>query len=583
MATVSSRRRVRLSEPARARSRKVACRLGRSIRKLLSRPYMGFSFTTFIAAFVVPAAVVDTFVRPLNEAGLVSLMASPRVAFIKLDPRGCSECASLDEFWDAVDRAFPDTAWRVSCSDKPAVCAVLGKSPAELFDAMARENLWRGPQFHTWNGSCFRHYSGKKELPAISVHLRQVYEQALKGSEVGSELSSMCVHRAQELLVTYAIDADPQPLLAEAERGAAPHDRQNEQCASRNVNVVQVEKMSWHNLSLASLRHHAFTRDLPLHITDVPHSVCNSPSWLESLRSDCADIPVTLAEMSESLSTQHWAGFTYRDSQAAPAQTFHAVLAAALSGEPLPFWVGDIGLTRWCKPKVWRKVVEAVGMLNEGDMLGRFAQWNESRVYPLLYISGANVDSMAHVDNDHTAFWTSVCFGKKIWRLVRNAEMLKRWPTWTATMGRRGLRSQRGLAMEDAARGDVLALNGTLHMGHLAWFPNLHDDAQLAEAMPGGIELFEATVEPGEILYIPQGTIHAARSVGNTVMVVNNFIDASAEGLQRACALWLPVCTHVPHRLNGIVRKSPEPCSQLLRWCSDIVPADRISAANGEW
>ena len=545
-----------------------------------------------IAAIVAPTLVVDAFVRRLDEAGLVSLMSSPRAAFIKLDPRGCfEECAALEEFWGAVDRAFPETAWRASCSDQPAVCAVLGKSPAELFEAMAREGLWRGPQFHVWNGSCFRLYSGPKEISSISVHLQQVHEHALKGSELGSE--SMRVHRARpsatELLATYAIDADPQPLLAETaetETGTQDCKNRKDQCGSlENVNVVQVAKVSWHNLSLASLRHHAFTRDLPLHITDVPHSVCNSAAWLDSLHSDCADFPVQLAEMAEqALSTQHWAGFKFGDGRRARAQTFHAILAAARSGEPLPFWVGDIGLTQMCKPRVWRQVVEAVGMLTKGDMLNRFAQWDESRVYPLLYISGANVDSMAHVDNDHTAFWTSVCVGKKTWRLVRNAEVLKRWPAWTAAMGRRGLRSQRGLAMDDAARGNVLALNGTLHMGHLAEFPNLHDDAQLAKALPGGIELFEATVEPGEILYVPQATIHAARSVGNTVMLVNNFVDVSAEGLQRACALWLPVCTHVPQRLNGIVRKAPEACSQLLRWCSTEmqVHTDPISAA-GNW
>ena len=131
-------------------------------------------------------------------------------------------------------------------------------------------------------------------------------------------------------------------------------------------------------------------------------------------------------------------------------------------------------------------------------------------------------------------------------------------------MGRRGLRSQRRLAVDDVSRGGPLAMNGTLHMGHFARFPNVHDDAALAEAMPAGVEVYAATVSAGELLYVPQAAIHAARSLEPTVMVVHNFISASPEGLARACELWQRVCPHAPSRLDGA---GSDACAVLMQRC----------------
>ena len=88
---------------------------------------------------------------------------------IKVDPAGCERapgsCNALNEFWNAVARAFPDQIWRLSCEDQPFVCAHHLSSPVEP---------GHDPVFEFWSDSgLFSRYSGS---PSPDALLLDVFE-----------------------------------------------------------------------------------------------------------------------------------------------------------------------------------------------------------------------------------------------------------------------------------------------------------------------------------------------------------------------------------------------------------------------
>jgi hypothetical protein len=87
---------------------------------------------------------------------------------IKVDPAGCERapgsCNPLNDFWDAVARAFPGQVWRLSCEEQPAVCAHHLSAPVPV--------PGRDPVFEFWSSeSDFSRYEGS---PSPDVLLRNV-------------------------------------------------------------------------------------------------------------------------------------------------------------------------------------------------------------------------------------------------------------------------------------------------------------------------------------------------------------------------------------------------------------------------
>ena len=99
-----------------------------------------------------------------------------------------------------------------------------------------------------------------------------------------------------------------------------------------------------------------------------------------------------------------------------------------------------------------------------------------------------------------------------------------------------------------------------------AHFPDLHAPAEDRAAAFGTdgtagaphARVYETTLAPGELLLVPPGTAHCAASLGASLMVTHNFIDASpcTGAARRHLAFWRRSCATRPDRILSLFARS---------------------------
>ena len=126
--------------------------------------------------------------------------------------------------------------------------------------------------------------------------------------------------------------------------------------------------------------------------------------------------------------------------------------------------------------------------------------------------------------------------GEKEWRIVLRSDDEQGWPG-NLVEGHRP-----ALGTDDT--GSMFDLEGR----------DLHD----AEALHwSSLVVWAATVRPGEVLYVPQASLHSARSATmRTAMVTTNFVDLSPRAAAHACPLWVESCARGEPRILGLFSKS---------------------------
>ena len=123
-------------------------------------------------------------------------------------------------------------------------------------------------------------------------------------------------------------------------------------------------------------------------------------------------------------------------------------------------------------------------------------QYKNYRDYwPSLFISGKNTSSALHADWANSAAWMGLMSGKKRWRIVHPRD--------------------RPLLYEDPMKKNV--------------FPSdlfNHDDKNFPTVKYASV--YEAVLEPGEVIFIPSAAPHQVLNIGETISIAMNFIDIAA-------------------------------------------------------
>jgi len=143
-------------------------------------------------------------------------------------------------------------------------------------------------------------------------------------------------------------------------------------------------------------------------------------------------------------------------------------------------------------------------LLDTPPRLGFAAAW------PSLFVSPrAARGSGTHVDFGRTHFWMAVLAGRKRWRVVHRADAAALYPAVALTGGEPvfGVEIADLVPQRGAARGARLG--------------------RLLERFPaaGAVTVMEASVGPGEVIVVPQGSPHQVSNEENTMALAGNVVD----------------------------------------------------------
>ena len=125
-----------------------------------------------------------------------------------------------------------------------------------------------------------------------------------------------------------------------------------------------------------------------------------------------------------------------------------------------------------------------------------------------LYLAEDGFQTDLHIDMTHTAFVSSMCEGRKRWRVMTADDFSS---------------VQSLVSLSDEGR----RVDGRWIMSDIrSPFDTWTDDSPLHSL---DVTVYEGTLDPGDILYIPPGAPHAATTLGRSIMVASN--DQSVRSL----------------------------------------------------
>ena len=167
-----------------------------------------------------------------------------------------------------------------------------------------------------------------------------------------------------------------------------------------------------------------------------------------------------------------------------------------------------------------------------------------------MYLAEGGFETDLHIDAMHSAFLASMCVGRKIWR-VMSIDNFDR-------------------VYEHIGEGGMRGVNGTWVMSSVispidTWSPN-----GLLESLD--VDIFEAVLEPNEILYIPKGLPHAAKTLDDSLMVASN--DMTLASLQELIDFCNKSTDHYPGQYSAyckdIKRQYPLIQQNYQRYASKV-------------
>ena len=128
-----------------------------------------------------------------------------------------------------------------------------------------------------------------------------------------------------------------------------------------------------------------------------------------------------------------------------------------------------------------------------GDLHWKFSNYRD--YWPSIFIGGADTSSALHADWANSAAWMGLMSGKKRWRIVHPRD--------------------RPLLYEDALKRNVFPTD--LFNLNNRKYPTVKYAT-----------IYEAILEPGEVIFIPSAAPHQVLNIGETISIAMNFIDIAA-------------------------------------------------------
>ena len=174
--------------------------------------------------------------------------------------------------------------------------------------------------------------------------------------------------------------------------------------------------------------------------------------------------------------------------------------------------------------------VNLLHQLGPGTASHRDQSCGPFSIKPSLFVGAASSRSGLHVDAHGTRFWMGVLRGTKTWRIVSpeaGADLRRRRPTPCDDIFFRLLRVH-ALELDPRVYSELCPGMGTdLFAGDDDRSADEDDDDGGKPPAPrtGPLEVWEATVSAGEIIFIPELWAHQVHNLDATLAISNNYVD----------------------------------------------------------
>eukprot|EP00931_Biecheleriopsis_adriatica_P054424 TRINITY_DN32022_c0_g1_i1.p1 TRINITY_DN32022_c0_g1~~TRINITY_DN32022_c0_g1_i1.p1 ORF type:complete len:410 (+),score=32.02 TRINITY_DN32022_c0_g1_i1:118-1347(+) len=139
--------------------------------------------------------------------------------------------------------------------------------------------------------------------------------------------------------------------------------------------------------------------------------------------------------------------------------------------------------------------------------------YGEDPAYPALTFAEPGFYTKGHVDNPNNEIWMGMCYGSKTARILPMTVVAEHWG--------------RGAHLERLAHGKL----GTDELGRRVVLNlmfkeplDLFNESYLSLELPG-VPIYEATLQDGEVLYLPTSAAHAIFSHDRGLYVISSFVD----------------------------------------------------------
>ena len=277
-------------------------------------------------------------------------------------------------------------------------------------------------------------------------------------------------------------------------------------CSSDEALVVEpVQRVHWHDLGHKRFRDEFAVPRKPVIIKGM-ESIAE-PYWSAAhLRKVCGALPAPLRQ--HDTSSTSWGGLAEMGSQRSFADHLDHLESGSAGNE----FVFDWPL---------RTSTGCAALLDGLSVPSYFTDQTVSAYGPSLFAQGNGTKCGLHVDAKSTHFWQYVWSGRKRWRIFSPAT----WPRLfdAASWQRAFFRDARcsGLFGDSA----VQAAGCNDDFGGAA-IDAFDDDALRALAVGGApLRVHEATLEAGEVLFVPADSPHQVVNEGLTLAVSMNYVD----------------------------------------------------------
>eukprot|EP00930_Biecheleria_cincta_P090347 TRINITY_DN7970_c0_g2_i1.p1 TRINITY_DN7970_c0_g2~~TRINITY_DN7970_c0_g2_i1.p1 ORF type:complete len:491 (-),score=100.93 TRINITY_DN7970_c0_g2_i1:17-1489(-) len=182
---------------------------------------------------------------------------------------------------------------------------------------------------------------------------------------------------------------------------------------------------------------------------------------------------------------------------------------------------------------------------------------------PTLFLAPVGSGSALHVDFLQTHFWMAMCHGRKRWRLVPKDDLCLLHPMYLTD-----LNPAFPVDLDEVERQQEQASTGMVRQR-----PGLPQ-----------VNILEVMLEPGDLIFVPNGWPHQVENMETSVAISANFIDSSNLAASMAEAQVLGLVEEDAHFVATALREAADD-GLPSRWeseATDAEPLRTFKARHGE-
>jgi len=254
-----------------------------------------------------------------------------------------------------------------------------------------------------------------------------------------------------------------------------------------DLNVVSIDVVHWKNLSMRKFMRKYASQSMPVVIRGLP--MTRSPWTLEHIKSKCGNASALLKQ--RKINSTNWGGLE----EAEVLKIADFIDTFRTNETRKEYYLHDWSLPHYCPKILGEPPYEEFLMPRyfAGDYFQRVFPNGYQHSWPSLFIGANGTQSDMHVDSGGTNFWLYLLSGKKEWRFYPQDDII-----------------------------NLYEIPETVKYYADPFEPDVQKYPLMTRA-----KMYQATQEPGDLVFIPGGCPHAVRNLDDIHGLSMNYVDSS--------------------------------------------------------